>query len=207
MAGRLPWGAPTSAGIFATPGAYCRRLLIDLLLSSFSPGLIAPGGRGGVREHPEERTRAGATEGDRSELSIPSTDCCDETRRLKMARRFSSAMVANTDSTLLVYRQAICLSRYIRPDKDFSRCAGCRLQAVLGSKRWPPRTRQRKTPGVCSRHVCHPPVTGHRQYGAFGWRTLECGCGWRSAGLVPCRGKLVGKLAHQSPRSAGPSKR
>src|SRR6266403_4079392 len=36
------------------------------------------------------------------------TDCCDETlvrlaRRLNIARRFGSAMISNTDSTLLVY--------------------------------------------------------------------------------------------------------
>ena len=31
------------------------------------------------------------------------TDCCDETRRLSIARRFGSAMISKTDSTLLVY--------------------------------------------------------------------------------------------------------
>src|SRR5262249_46644201 len=31
------------------------------------------------------------------------TDCCDETRRLNIARRFGSAMISNTDSILLVY--------------------------------------------------------------------------------------------------------
>src|SRR5712692_4707983 len=35
--------------------------------------------------------------------SISPTDCCDETRRLNIARRFGSAMISNTDSTLLVY--------------------------------------------------------------------------------------------------------
>ena len=31
------------------------------------------------------------------------TDCCDETRRLRIARRLGSAITSNTDSTLLVY--------------------------------------------------------------------------------------------------------
>src|SRR6266852_1467804 len=35
--------------------------------------------------------------------SISPTDCWDETRRLNIARRFGSAMIANTDSILLVY--------------------------------------------------------------------------------------------------------
>src|SRR6266852_5919281 len=35
--------------------------------------------------------------------SISPTDCCDETRRLNIARRFGSAMISNTDSILLVY--------------------------------------------------------------------------------------------------------
>src|SRR5258708_2854463 len=35
--------------------------------------------------------------------SISPTDCCDETRRLSIARRFGSAMISNTDSTLLIY--------------------------------------------------------------------------------------------------------
>ena len=37
------------------------------------------------------------------ERSISPTDCCDETRRLNIARRFGSAMISNTDSTLLIY--------------------------------------------------------------------------------------------------------
>src|SRR5947209_3644213 len=39
----------------------------------------------------------------RSRRSISPTDCCDETRRLNIARRFGSAMISNTDSTLLIY--------------------------------------------------------------------------------------------------------
>src|SRR5438445_11399389 len=39
----------------------------------------------------------------RSWRSISPTDCWDETRRLNIARRFGSAMISNTDSTLLVY--------------------------------------------------------------------------------------------------------
>src|SRR5882724_1006350 len=31
------------------------------------------------------------------------TDCCDETSRLKIARRFGSAMISKTDSILCIY--------------------------------------------------------------------------------------------------------
>src|SRR5258708_39740400 len=31
------------------------------------------------------------------------TDCCDETRRFSIARRFGSAMISKTDSTPLIY--------------------------------------------------------------------------------------------------------
>src|SRR6266436_8024346 len=41
--------------------------------------------------------------GIRSWRSISPTDGCDETRRLNIARRFGSAMISNTDSTLLIY--------------------------------------------------------------------------------------------------------
>src|SRR5213595_3965609 len=41
--------------------------------------------------------------GIRSRRSISPTDCWDRTRRLKIARRFGSAMIANADSMLLVY--------------------------------------------------------------------------------------------------------
>jgi hypothetical protein len=37
------------------------------------------------------------------------TDCSDKTRRLKIARRFGSAMISNTDSTLFIY-----LKKHIR---------------------------------------------------------------------------------------------
>src|SRR5947209_3269779 len=33
------------------------------------------------------------------------TDCWDETRRFNIARRFGSAMISNTDSTLFIYSQ------------------------------------------------------------------------------------------------------
>src|SRR6266513_5638044 len=46
----------------AGPGAYCKRLVIFFSLSSFSFPLIDPCGRGGVREHPRERTRTDGTE-------------------------------------------------------------------------------------------------------------------------------------------------
>jgi hypothetical protein len=41
--------------------------------------------------------------GIRSCRSISPTDCCDETRRLNIARRFGSAMISKTDPTLLIY--------------------------------------------------------------------------------------------------------
>src|ERR1700681_2920034 len=45
----------------AGPAAYCSRSVI-FSLSSFSLVLIDPCGRGGVREHPRERTRTDGTE-------------------------------------------------------------------------------------------------------------------------------------------------
>src|SRR5436305_15051833 len=39
----------------------------------------------------------------RSSRSISPTACCDETRRLSIARRFGSAMISKTDSTLFIY--------------------------------------------------------------------------------------------------------
>src|SRR5438874_12570487 len=45
----------------AGPGAYCKRSVIFFSVSSFSFVLIDPCGRGGVREHPRERTRTGGT--------------------------------------------------------------------------------------------------------------------------------------------------
>jgi hypothetical protein len=41
--------------------------------------------------------------GIRSWRSISPTDCCDETSRLNIARRFGSAMISNTDSMPLIY--------------------------------------------------------------------------------------------------------
>src|SRR3989442_6649028 len=46
----------------AGPGVYCSRSVIVFSLSSCSLLLIDPGGRGGVREHPRERTRTDGTE-------------------------------------------------------------------------------------------------------------------------------------------------
>src|SRR3984893_570274 len=46
----------------AGPGVYCSRVVIFFSLSSFSLVLIDPCGRGGVREHPRERTRTDGTE-------------------------------------------------------------------------------------------------------------------------------------------------
>src|SRR3982074_1950197 len=51
----------TSAPL-AGPGVYCSRSVIFFSLSSFSLVSIDPCGRGGVREHPRERTRTGGTE-------------------------------------------------------------------------------------------------------------------------------------------------
>src|SRR4029077_18910718 len=41
--------------------------------------------------------------GIRSWRSISPTDCCDETSRLNIARRFGSAMISKTDSTPYIY--------------------------------------------------------------------------------------------------------
>src|SRR5690242_20302442 len=46
----------------AGPGLYCSRSVIVFSLSSLSFMLIDPCGRGGVREHPRERTRTDGTE-------------------------------------------------------------------------------------------------------------------------------------------------
>src|SRR5256886_9029611 len=44
------------------PGVYCSRSVIFFSWSSFSFMLMDPCGRGGVREHPHERTRTDGTE-------------------------------------------------------------------------------------------------------------------------------------------------
>jgi len=41
-------------------------------------------------------------------------ECWDETRRLSIARRFGSAMISNTDSTLLIYSTEHIRARYIK---------------------------------------------------------------------------------------------
>src|SRR6266702_2483113 len=46
----------------AEPGVYCSRSVIVFSLSTLLLGLIDPCGRGGVREHPRERTRTDGTE-------------------------------------------------------------------------------------------------------------------------------------------------
>src|SRR6266404_2961967 len=46
----------------AGPGTYCKRSVIFFSVSSFSLFLIDRCGRGGVREHPRERTRTDGTE-------------------------------------------------------------------------------------------------------------------------------------------------
>src|SRR6266566_3005985 len=52
----------------AGPGAYCSRSVIFFSLSSVSSVLTDPCGRGGVREHPRERTRTDGTEQARQRL-------------------------------------------------------------------------------------------------------------------------------------------
>jgi hypothetical protein len=48
------------------------------------------------------------------------TDCCDETRRLSIAPRFGSAMISNTDSTLLMYSTEYMLVKvYKEPGRRF----------------------------------------------------------------------------------------
>src|SRR5436190_3102721 len=46
----------------AGPGVYCSRSVIFFSLSCFSLALMNPCGRGGVQEHPRERTRTDGTE-------------------------------------------------------------------------------------------------------------------------------------------------
>jgi hypothetical protein len=50
--------------------------------------------------------------GRRSCRSISPTDCFDETRRLRIARRFGSAMISKTDSTLQYTWWSIYVSRH-----------------------------------------------------------------------------------------------
>src|ERR1700678_979329 len=53
----------------------------------------------------------------RSWRSISPTDCCDETRKLRMARRFGSATISNMDSTLCIYLTVnIRVKEYKRKD-------------------------------------------------------------------------------------------
>src|SRR6266571_6407732 len=51
-----------TCALLAGPGVYCSRSVIFFSLASFSLVLIDPCGRGGVREHPRERTRTGGRE-------------------------------------------------------------------------------------------------------------------------------------------------
>src|ERR1700730_10919138 len=51
-----------TCGPLAGPGVYCARSVTFFSLSSFSLVLTDPCDRGGVREHPRERTRTGGTE-------------------------------------------------------------------------------------------------------------------------------------------------
>src|SRR5580704_6042585 len=57
--------------------------------------------------------------------SISPTDCCDETSRLRIARRFGSAMISNTDSMLFVYStQHIRVKVYLGPRRRFQPACG-----------------------------------------------------------------------------------
>src|ERR1700687_2367674 len=58
--------------------------------------------------------------------SISPTDCCDETSRLRIARRFGSAMISNTDSMLVVYS-----TEYIRV-KVYLAATFCRSELPRG---------------------------------------------------------------------------
>src|SRR5712671_1469783 len=62
----------------------------------------------------------------RSRRSISPTDCSDETRRLRIARRFGSAMISNTDSTLRTYSTAHML---VKAYTSGTRATGCRVHA------------------------------------------------------------------------------
>src|ERR1700676_1879696 len=65
--------------------------------------------------------------GIRSCRSISPTDCCDETSRLNIARRFGSAMISNTDSILLVYS-----TEHIRVKVYSGKGARQRFQSACG---------------------------------------------------------------------------
>src|SRR5689334_11017629 len=74
----------------------------------------------------------------RSRRSISPTDCWDETRRLRIARRFGSAMMAKADCIRLEYTlQRIYLSRHIKrgrcPTKSPSQRSG--TYGVCGTER------------------------------------------------------------------------
>jgi hypothetical protein len=69
---------------------------------SGSSSVYAAGAAQSVRFRKPAVVTAGVR-GCRRSHSISPTDCCDETSRLSIARRFGSAMISNTDSTLLVY--------------------------------------------------------------------------------------------------------
>src|SRR5713101_8114448 len=64
--------------------------------------------------------------------SISPTDCCDETSRLNIARRFGSAMISNTDSMLFIYSTThIRVKVYLgSPGNGFSRDAG--MHCLMG---------------------------------------------------------------------------
>src|SRR5438094_2297113 len=73
--------------------------------------------------------------GIRSRRSISPTDCCDETRRPNIARRFGSAMISNTDSTLLIYStEHILVKAYTgRSQATLSvGVRGCTVRCVFG---------------------------------------------------------------------------
>src|ERR1700676_513622 len=78
--------------------------------------------------------------GIRSCRSISPTDCCDETSRLNIARRFGSAMISNTDSILLIYfTEYIRVKVYLQPGGARQRFHGCDSEDESGCKllrRW-----------------------------------------------------------------------
>src|SRR5438128_2340532 len=85
-----------------------------------------------------------------SRRSISPTDCCDETRRLNIARRFGSAMISNTDSTLFIYCTAhMPVKAYKEVRNAFSRHAGIHCPIVF----WPAQFRAHRALAATSLEI------------------------------------------------------
>src|SRR5438552_628384 len=86
-----------------------------------------------------------------SRRSISPTDCCDETSRLNIARRFGSAMISNTDSMLCIYSTThIRVKVYLgSPGNGFSGDAGMqsgRAESSVQPQQWMECRRHRTAP-------------------------------------------------------------